>query len=143
MKNKILLLLLFSTVFLTAQTETEKWGKKDNPYLINETAESRDYRFGGESAVSFFTNSAISLYWFFISDQDGDNCPFYPSCSHFFLESVKMYGLVQGTFMFGDRFTRDMNFINREKKYPVIKNKRFYDPPALYTLNIIPYPPVK
>jgi putative component of membrane protein insertase Oxa1/YidC/SpoIIIJ protein YidD len=77
----------------------------------------------------------INTYWIFISDLDGDNCPFHPSCSSFFLESIEETNLIQGTLMFFDRFTRDSNPVNREEHYPVYKNYRFYDPPKLYTLS--------
>jgi putative component of membrane protein insertase Oxa1/YidC/SpoIIIJ protein YidD len=76
----------------------------------------------------------VNGYWFFISGVDGDNCPFQPSCSSFFVESVKETNLIQGILMFADRFTRDINFYKREEHYPRAGNGRYFDPASLYTL---------
>ncbi len=78
-----------------------------------------------------------SLKWgysFFISDHDGDNCPFYPTCSEFFVQAVRETNFFQGFFMFADRFTRDTNLLKGMKHYPLHVSERFYDPVCNYKL---------
>jgi putative component of membrane protein insertase Oxa1/YidC/SpoIIIJ protein YidD len=82
-----------------------------------------------------FVSGLTHAYWIFISDVDGDNCAFSPSCSSFFIESVKETNIFQGTVMFADRLTRDTNFINRQFRYPFSKNGRLYDVPSNYKLD--------
>jgi putative component of membrane protein insertase Oxa1/YidC/SpoIIIJ protein YidD len=145
MKNKLnqrfILIFLFLPVLVFAQPEKERWGKAEDPYLQKYIFEERNYGINMVSVSSAIASSAMNLYWFFISDQDGDNCPFYPSCSHFFIESVKQTDLIRGSLMFADRFTRDMNIFNRRIKYPFIRNNRLYDPPELYKMTDTKYPP--
>ncbi len=76
-----------------------------------------------------------NIYGFLISDLDGDNCPFYPSCSHFFVRAVRQTNLLQGSLMFADRFTRDSNIFKDLSQYPVRVHGRLYDPVFLYTLD--------
>jgi putative component of membrane protein insertase Oxa1/YidC/SpoIIIJ protein YidD len=111
-----------------------KWSKAEISYTIPVHNSHRNYSYAGESVLSAVPKTVIMGYWFLISDVDGDNCPFSPSCSSFFMESVKKTNIVQGTFMFADRFTRDMNIFNRAAKYPEILNGRYYDPPEKYML---------
>jgi putative component of membrane protein insertase Oxa1/YidC/SpoIIIJ protein YidD len=142
MKNKAILIVIILAAISFSQTETERWEKKTDPYLLKEPPAHRDYSLNTSSAGSFMAKAAASVYWFIISDQDGDNCPFSPSCSNFFIQSVSKTDLFQGTIMAADRFTRDMNIFNRREKYPIIKDGRLYDPPELYTINHTIYPPV-
>ncbi|MFO7445519.1 MAG: membrane protein insertion efficiency factor YidD [Ignavibacteriaceae bacterium] len=135
------LLLLFTLLIVSpgnifSQSKTEKWGKAEVIYTLPSNSEKRDYAIKGESAGEIISKSFINTYWFFISDIDGDNCPFHPSCSSFFAESVSKTGLITGTLMFADRFTRDINIINRRGKYPLHKSGKYYDPPSLYYMNI-------
>jgi len=126
--NIFLFLILLNN--LSAQTEKEKWGKTETDYRINyhnEEIKNPEPKSYGE----FFLHSVHSAYRFFISDVDGDNCPFQPSCSAFFVESVKETNIFQGSLMFFDRFTRDMN-IFKKGNYPIIGGK-FYDPVEQYT----------
>ena len=100
----------------------------------------------GISLSQLMIESLAKAYWFLISDLDGDNCPFNPSCSKFFIQAVQETNLPQGVLMFFDRFTRDINIFNREKKYPRLNKRYFYDPIELYTLdenNIRYLPPDK
>jgi len=128
-------IILFSTLSIYAQTEWVKWGKADYSYEIKQSNSHRQYSISGNTAGETALKTLAVGYWFFISDVDGDNCPFSPTCSSFFLQSVKETNIVQGTLMFADRFTRDMDFIDRFSHYPIAKNRHFYDPPSLYTLN--------
>lgn len=113
-----------------------KWEKADYRYKKPLEHSQRDYSFEAGSAGELLVKSLTNAYWFFISDVDGDNCPFRPSCSRFFLEAVAETSIPQGTLMFFDRFTRDMNVIKKHLHYPRVPSSGyFYDPPGLYTLD--------
>lgn len=120
---------------LFSQTDWEKWGKADFSYEINNNSTLREYSLSGDNAGQVILKAAAASYWIFISDVDGDNCPFNPTCSSFFLQSIKETNIVQGTLMFADRFTRDMDIFGRLSHYPIARNRHFYDPPSLYTLD--------
>lgn len=144
MMNKIIYLsFLFCCCNLSAQTDYEKWNKAEISYAQNIEQGSRDYSIMGDNISQTIVKSFTSAYWFFISDVDGDNCPFKPSCSHFLIEAVKETNLPQGVLMFFDRFTRDLNVFGRINKYPRIGNASYYDPITLYTSdeNTIKYLP--
>jgi putative component of membrane protein insertase Oxa1/YidC/SpoIIIJ protein YidD len=117
-----------------AQTDFVKWEKSDYRYEITTNHQQRNYNFNAGSVGEFILKTFTNTYWFFISDVDGDNCPFRPSCSHFLVEAVHETDIFQGTVMFFDRFTRDMN-IFKHNHYPRVKAGYYYDPPQLYTLN--------
>ena len=130
----IIFLLLFFSTNLFSQTDWKKWGKAKIDYILKDNYRHRDYNFNSNNAGKFVVKSFINAYWFFVSDLDGDNCPFRPSCSAFFLDAVKETNIFQGTLMFFDRFTRDTN-IFKEGKYPLEKLGYYYDPSSLYTLS--------
>jgi putative component of membrane protein insertase Oxa1/YidC/SpoIIIJ protein YidD len=155
---KALLLVLISAFALSAQTDWTKWGKADFLYRknisIENNAGSSPNAFEGkadafsghvpnvshsrsEDPIQAVVNASVLAYKTLFSDVDGDNCPFRPSCSTFLMLSVKGTNIFQGTLMFFDRFTRDMNFTERDKHYPVIKDKHYYDPPGMYTLKML------
>src|ERR1035437_152369 len=133
--SKILFIICIGTMTLLSQTDWERWGKTNFSYKMPKDKTQRNYNISGDNAGQILLNTAAVGYWLFISDVDGDNCPFSPTCSSFFLQSVKETNIVQGTLMFADRFTRDMDIFGRLSHYPIAKNKHFYDPPTLYTLN--------
>jgi len=129
MKNIVIILMLSS--LLKAQTDWIKWGKNEATYSIKL---EKNY---AETKIDSKNNLIVHLknfYSFFISDYDGDNCPFSPSCSEFFVQAVRETNLIKGTLMFVDRFTRDINFFKGTLHYPRIKNGKFYDPVNNYTL---------
>jgi putative component of membrane protein insertase Oxa1/YidC/SpoIIIJ protein YidD len=134
---KLSSILFFLTIIsnLSAQTDWIKWEKSNASYAKKGEATVRDYSISGDNITDFMTESFILAYRFFISDLDGDNCPFRPSCSTFFVESVKETNLPQGILMFFDRFTRDLNIFNRVDKYPRVGTSHFYDPLKRYTLS--------
>ena len=134
MKSLILFFILVS-VSVFGQTNIQKWGKADISYQIKPVNTERNYGIEKGSVTDMFVSSLTHAYWIFISDVDGDNCAFNPSCSSFFIESVKETNIFQGTLMFADRLTRDTNFINRELRYPFSMNGRLYDVPANYKLD--------
>lgn len=129
----LILFFLFTPIY--AQTDWVKWEKADLSYSKNNDYTKRDYSISGESFSEIIIKSMISAYWFFISDVDGENCPFNPSCSSFFVQAVKETNLPQGVLMFFDRFTRDLNIFNRANKYPRIGVAHYHDPVSLYTLD--------
>lgn len=132
--------ILFYIIFIpfcfsSAQVEKEKWDKKNFSYLISEDYEKKENYFSGDSPFEFIINSTVSIYRITFSDLDGENCPFHPSCSYFLKESVKETNIFQGVLMFMDRFTRDLNFVERNHKYSRHKSGKFYDPVSFYTLS--------
>ncbi len=130
----LIFFLLSAQLSLFAQTDWDKWGKAENNYKMENNFRSRDYSFHSESVGEFAAQSFANVYWFFISDVDGDNCPFRPSCSAFLIDAVKETNILQGSLMFFDRFTRDLN-IFKKGNYPRLKSKHYYDPASLYSLS--------
>ena len=133
-KLKIFLFFLILIASIYPQSDWVRWEKFEPSYEIKTDEEKRDYDLSIESVTDVVVKPITDTYWFFISDVDGDNCPFYPSCSRFFVESVRETNLIQGTLMFFDRFTRDTNFIGRDKHYPRYGTNHYYDPVSLYLL---------
>lgn len=116
-----------------AQTDWVRWDAEVIPYKIGDTTDrfkANENRNSGAGIISFLRNT----YGFFISDLDGDNCPFYPSCSNFFVQSVAEVGLIKGSLMFSDRFIRDMNLFKSKNHYSIHKSGKYFDPPINYTL---------
>lgn len=137
MRSKLILffVLLLFTISAFCQIENLKWQKADVFYEKQIHYNKRNFSFESDNGGEFLTKSILNAYWFFISDVDGDNCPFRPSCSKFFLESVKETDIFQASMMFFDRFTRDMNFAKENDHYPKLSTGYYYDPPQNYTLN--------
>lgn len=129
------LIIIFLTTSAFCQLDNLKWKKTELPYEKPTKQTHRDYSFEADNAGEFITKSLTNAYWFFISDVDGDNCPFSPSCSSFFLQSTKETNVFQASLMFFDRFTRDMNIAKGHNHYPRISTGYYYDPPHNYTLN--------
>ena len=132
---KIFSLIILFAVSAFSQTDWVKWEKADYRYEKTNQFRHRNYSFDTENVTNLVVKSFTNAYWFFISDLDGDNCPFRPSCSAFFVESVKETNLIQGMLMFFDRFTRDYNIYKRYEHYPRVKDGHYYDPVTFYTLN--------
>jgi putative component of membrane protein insertase Oxa1/YidC/SpoIIIJ protein YidD len=144
--NKIILLfILFFSLNLYSQTDWVKWGKADISYAKKVEYSTKDYSFVGDNFTETMIKSFISVYWFFISEVDGDNCPFRPSCSNFFIDAVEETNLVQGVLILFDRMSRDLNFFERKHKYVLYDKLHYYDPVDFYTLNAnkIPNLPLK
>lgn len=137
-RNKFFSLITFLFLFVVssiAQTDWQRWEKSEPSYIKETNNLKRDYSYQNNSLSYIFSKTLINAYWILISEVDGDNCPFHPSCSSFLVESVHETNLIQGALMFFDRFTRDSNPVGREEHYPIYKEYRFYDPPTLYTLD--------
>ena len=133
---RIISVLILSYSFNTfAQTDWIKWGKADYSYQTKNPAVQLNYSFDLSNPGRFFLKSLVNTYWFFISDVDGDNCSFSPTCSNFFMQSVEKTNIAEGSLMFFDRFTRDMDIFGKLNHYPRIQDGHFYDPPSLYIFN--------
>lgn len=129
------LLILIFTISALSQSDWVRWEKAEYNYEKPNNFRHRDYSFNTESASGFIAKSAVNTYWYFFSELDGDNCPYSPSCSAFFLQSAKETNIFQGTLMFFDRFTRDYNIYKRHEHYPRVMDGHYYDPVSLYTLD--------
>ena len=133
--RKILYILFLVVSTAYSQTDWQKWEAKQVSYELptKPTAQTQDE---SASLTGTLLNSLKSSYSFLISDYDGDNCPFSPSCANFFVEAVEETNMLTGTFMFADRFTRDMNIFKGVNHYSLYKNEKYFDPAINYTLNL-------
>ncbi len=134
-KKYFFLILFFLQFTFYAQTDWVRWEKSNPNYQINDSYLERETDFTIQSFSDLLIKPIINTYWFFISDVDGANCPFHPSCSSFLVQAVNETNLFQGLTMFFDRFTRDTNIFERSSHYPLFGKKHYYDPVSLYTLN--------
>lgn len=129
------LIILFLTTSAFCQLDNLKWKKAELSYEKPYKYSLRNYSFEADNVGEFISKSLANAYWFFISDVDGDNCPFRPTCSAFLLQSIKQTDIFQASLMFFDRFTRDMNFSKGHNHYPRVSTGYYYDPPHNYTLS--------
>ena len=134
-KKNILFLFYLAQITLYSQTDWVRWEKSDPAYQVKDTYLERKYDLSIESFSDLIVKPIINSYWLFISDVDGANCPFNPSCSSFLLQSIKETNVFKGTLMFFDRFTRDTNIFGRHEHYPRYGKNHYYDPINLYTLD--------
>ncbi len=128
---KIFFLIISFSLCVMAQTETRRWEIAEQNYQITNIEIESENINGSKGLFSYIRE----FYAFTISDLDGDNCPFYPSCSAFFVRAAENAGLPKAALIFADRFTRDTNFLKALKKYPLYKNGKFFDPEYNYTLD--------
>lgn len=122
---RIILLILFFCSQLYSQQDFKRWSKVRVSYEIPFSDEVNDT-----------TNARIltglhKFYKYFISDLDGDNCPFSPSCSNFFIAAYNQTNLLKAALMFSDRFMRDTNIFNRND-YEVNSIGKLIDTPEKY-----------
>lgn len=129
--SKYFLIILFLVAATYAQVETEKWGTTKVDYRL-QTPPDKTAEINTGSISDLFISSAQVTYYKLFSEYDGDNCPFHPSCSAFFVESVETTNLLHGALMFADRFTRDTNFFKGFDDYPLHSTGKFYDPASKY-----------
>ena len=130
-----LVISLFTTVNVFAQTDWVRWDKANYSYEIPNNIEHDNYSLNEKNLGRNLLKLTSDAYWILISDVDGDNCSFNPTCSHFFFQSVEMTNIFQGSLMFFDRFTRDSDIFGKVGMYPRVEDGHFYDPPSLYLLN--------
>ena len=134
--NKFFLLLAIFIFTSFAQTETHKWENEKADYQLEQLPQ-KEYNINTSSVSSLLVSSAQVVYYGLFSEYDGDNCPFYPSCSTFFVEAVDETNVLQGSLMFADRFTRDLNFFKNFNSYPIHKTGKFYDPVYKYAFHSV------
>lgn len=127
------LFLFFISIAISAQTDWQRWEAAVPDYLLKDPYQTT-YNYDSSSVTLEVLSTIRNGYAFFISDLDGDNCPFYPSCSNFFVLSVKETNFFQGLLMFADRFTRDTNIFRDVNQYGRYTGKLF-DPVPLYSLD--------
>ncbi len=129
------LILLSVFAFQTkAQTDWIKWNAQPAAYELTKH-QHHEYTIDKSSFGMTLISSGRNIYYFFISDLDGDNCPFNPTCSQFLVQSVKETNFFVGSLMFADRFTRDLNFIKAKDRYQILPGGRLFDPAYNYSLN--------
>jgi putative component of membrane protein insertase Oxa1/YidC/SpoIIIJ protein YidD len=126
--------VLFCQLPAIGQGEHQRWEKRQNLYQsANSFTDSQIIRQDEESKSLGLLKAALTLYKTFVSNVDGDRCPFYPSCSSFFIHAVRKTDFLEGTLLFADRFTRDANIYDRYGRYPFSRELiRFIDPVDRY-----------
>ncbi len=131
---KYILLIIFGFTFsLSAQTDWEKWEGKNHDYT-KKIFEEEQAKLKSKNIFSMAAYGSKIVYKKLFSDYDGENCPFTPSCSNYYVEAVEDAGVFKGTFMFFDRFLRDSNLFLDRSRYIVSINKKLYDPINNYLL---------
>lgn len=131
---KFLAVFIFTAHLIYGQTDWVKWEAKQNSYEITGGTKIKIVP-SAYDAGSKIISAARTIYKTFFSELDGDNCPYHPSCSQFYVDAVKETNLIKGTLMFTDRFTRDINFFKGLNHYPVDNSGKFYDPAYNYSLD--------
>jgi len=136
-KNNFISVIFFIIVsfsHLSAQTDWVRWERLDNYYLINYDDNIRRIESTviskNDNSSENFAKTFVKFYKITISDFDGDNCRFNPSCSEFLAESMRLTNSFNSILLFFDRLTRDSNIFS-SGKYKIVNN-RFFDPPSEY-----------
>tara|TARA_Y100001970_G_C14163345_1_gene819851 strand:+ start:215 stop:460 length:246 start_codon:yes stop_codon:yes gene_type:complete len=67
----------------------------------------------------------IKLYQLVISPYLGNNCRFAPTCSQYFIEALKEYGLLKGIFLGVKRLSscHPIKFLGSKEGYDPLKKK--------------------
>lgn len=126
-------IILLSSSPIYCQSDWQRWGAKEVSYELRQV-EKKDYTLDKSGIINSTMSLFKNTYYFLISDLDGDNCPFHPTCSNFFVQSVKETNIFKGALMFADRFTRDLNLF-KKGHYSFYKNGKYYDPVENYKLS--------
>ena len=132
MKIIFIVILISTSISINAQTDWQRWSANEVSYELPQF-EKKDYSFDRSGFITSTISVFKNTYYFLISDLDGDNCPFHTTCSNFFVQSVKTTNIFQGSLMFADRFTRDLNLF-KKGNYPYSKNGKYYDSVQNYKL---------
>ena len=130
------LIFLIGIISLSAQTDWTKWEAKQVSYELP-NHQHHDYTIDKSGFGLTILSAVRNAYYFFVSDLDGDNCAFSPSCSSFYLQAIKETSIIKGTLMFADRFTRDINFFKGSNHYTLLPSNKFFDPAHNYTLHSV------
>ncbi|MCX6170416.1 MAG: membrane protein insertion efficiency factor YidD [Ignavibacteriales bacterium] len=132
--KSFLLFFFLSAALLSAQSDWVKWESQQVSYELP-AYQHHDYSIDKSNFGLSILSVARNTYYFFVSDLDGDNCAFSPSCSAFYLQAIKETSIFKGTLMFADRFTRDINFFKGSNHYQLLPIKKYLDPVYNYTLH--------
>lgn len=73
-------------------------------------------------------HSLVKVYAKYISPIDGKDCPMYPSCSAYSLQSFEKHGLIKGWVMTCDRLLHEADEMRSAPMIYVNGTERFYDP---------------
>ena len=91
---KTILVLIFFYSSLLSQNDWQRWEAAEVSYELK-SVDKKNYEFDTESFGGLMMSSMKNVYYFTFSDLDGDNCPFYPSCSNFYVSAVKQTNIFQ------------------------------------------------
>lgn len=58
----------------------------------------------------------------------GSSCPSYPNCSRYAIQAIKKHGGILGTFIYVDRFWREVTTAGKPEFYTLNGKKLHYDP---------------
>lgn len=95
------------------------WNKTDIHYIQEVVS---DTVFSEHPEKKLFVHLSLNLYKELISKYDGENCPFIPSCSEFFLEAYERTNIINSILLLSDRFQREIN-IFKKNNYQICNNK--------------------
>lgn len=123
----IIFILLFTTFNFMSYSWAQEieplfWNKKDINYIKEVVSDKVFYEHSEEKS---FIHLSFNLYKELISKFDGENCPFIPSCSEFFLEAYKRTNIINSILLLSDRFQREINPFKKDNYQ--ICNNRFID----------------
>lgn len=127
----IVLNLTLTQLSFAQEKEDRRWEKVPVQYSIPIAEEEPKFDLKFNTPEDYLLKPILNTYRVIISDADGANCPFDPSCSHFFLEAVDKTNFLEGLLLFSDRFQRDANVFNRTD-YFLSQNRRLSDPVERY-----------
>lgn len=118
-------------LFLSFPLISQSWQPAAVDYTEDIPVRKKYYEINGDISEVVF-KILVNGYRLFISEPDGDNCPFTPSCSRFFIESLRQTNLFEAVLMASDRLIRDTSFGNKYEHYHIDKFGRLIDPPSRY-----------
>ena len=101
--------------FCTERGDDEPWESGSKM----EAPDRTDRVFAREAMpLELLAMGMIRLYQVLISPQDIPSCNFVPSCSHFGMEAIRRYGVIQGGLMTSDRLQRCTPWARTRGHYP-------------------------
>ncbi|MBK6681834.1 MAG: membrane protein insertion efficiency factor YidD [Ignavibacteriales bacterium] len=128
---KLLCVLCVLCGLFNSQSFTQSWEPKPIDYTEEIQAKSKYYKIEGDIPEAAF-KLLVNGYRLFISEPDGENCPFNPSCSRFFVEALGQTNIIEAFLLTSDRLIRDTSFGNKFKHYHIDKYGYLVDPPSRY-----------
>ncbi|MCK5821516.1 MAG: membrane protein insertion efficiency factor YidD [Bacteroidales bacterium] len=106
--------------------EKEDMERLKNLFPVNSKDKVISTQADWSNELKLILTVGFNVYKKYISTQDALNCAFYPSCSSYALETLKVNGFL-GIFDAVDRLTR-CNSFSPEKYHVHPTTHRFYDP---------------